>query len=88
MNIQVNDQRIYEQSLGKAPLYFITNTSSLPAGKEAFYFRVLSEASVTFVNVCGGTPATSKTLAVGEEFWGRFTTLTVASGELLAYTLG
>lgn len=76
----------YEESLGKYPHYFVTSSSPLPSHVKAFYFRVRTVASVTYVNDLGGESVTAKTFdIVGEEIFGDFSTLTVSSGEIIAY---
>lgn len=78
-------KELHLKTFGNRGMRFIDSGFVAVTGESYYYFRVLSEASVTFVNAYGGDNATAKTFAVGEEFYGDFTTLTVASGEIVAY---
>lgn len=84
-NIGKATQSSYKEGFGRKGHRYITSSFTQPEAEVYTYFIVLTEASVTYVNALGGDDATAKTLAVGTEVYGEFTTLSVASGEILAY---
>lgn len=65
----------------------ITSGGGSVSGEEYYKFTVISDtaASVTTVNEYGGDDLTTTSVASGVTIYGRFSTLTVASGEIIAY---
>ena len=75
------------RSFGTGGLRFIDSGFTPVTGEEYYCFAVISDAAVNFTNAYEGDGATAKALTAGTYVYGKFTALTVDSGEIIAYRI-
>ncbi len=80
----VKEGNFYQTSTGDYGFRLVSSTFSQPSGEAYRALQIVSDAVVTTTTLVGDA-LTSEALTAGTIIYGKFDTVSVASGKLIAY---
>jgi hypothetical protein len=80
----IKERNFYQTSTGDYGFRLVSSTFSQPAGESYRALQIIADATVTTTTLVGDG-LTSEALTAGTIIYGKFDTVSVASGKLIAY---